>query len=67
MGLHPELLRRKKKRNNSICENIDFYITGANSPLFFFGMPLRKQGVPRTSGAKTKQGEFRHSMECEIL
>jgi len=26
-------------------------------------MPLRKQGVPRTSGAKTKQGEFWHSME----
>jgi hypothetical protein len=26
--------------------------------LSFFGMPLREQGVPRTSGAKTKQGEF---------
>lgn len=25
---------------------------------FFFGMPLRQQGVPRTSGAKTKQGEL---------
>jgi hypothetical protein len=25
---------------------------------FFFGMPLREQRVPRTSGAKTKQGEF---------
>ena len=25
-------------------------------------MPLRKQGVPRTSGAKTKKGEFHHSM-----
>jgi hypothetical protein len=24
--------------------------------LSFFGMPLRQQGVPRTSGAKTKQG-----------
>lgn len=24
----------------------------------FFGMPLREQGVPRTSGGKTKQGEF---------
>jgi hypothetical protein len=27
--------------------------------LFLFsGMPLRQQGVPRTSGAKTKQGEL---------
>lgn len=26
--------------------------------LSFFGMPLREQGVPRTSGAKTKQGEI---------
>ena len=26
--------------------------------LSFFGMPLRDQGVPRTSGAKTKQGEL---------
>lgn len=26
--------------------------------LFFSGMPLRQQGVPRTSGAKTKQGEL---------
>ena len=25
---------------------------------FFFGMLLREQGVLRTSGAKTKQGEF---------
>jgi hypothetical protein len=24
----------------------------------FFGMPLREQGVPISSGAKTKQGEF---------
>ena len=24
----------------------------------FSGMPLRQQGVPRTSGAKTKQGEL---------
>lgn len=26
--------------------------------LSFFGMPLRELGVPRTSGAKTKLGEF---------
>lgn len=26
--------------------------------LSFLGMPPREQGVPRTSGAKTKQGEF---------
>lgn len=26
--------------------------------LIFSGMPLRQQGVPRTSGAKTKQGEL---------
>lgn len=29
-----------------------------NQNLSFFGMPLREQGVPRTSGAKTKQGKF---------
>ena len=28
------------------------------SKTFFFGMPIREQGVPRTSGAKTKQGEI---------
>jgi hypothetical protein len=27
-------------------------------PKPFFGMPLREQGVPRTSGAKTMQGEL---------
>ena len=27
-------------------------------PFSFFGMLLREQGVPRTSGAKTKQWEF---------
>jgi len=26
--------------------------------MFFFGMPLREQGVPRTSEAKRKKGEF---------
>ena len=31
--------------------------------LSFFGMPLREQGVPRTSGAKTKQGK---SFDCVL-
>ena len=35
--------------------------------LSFLGMPPREQGVPRTSGAKTKQGEFLYFFGGEIL
>lgn len=46
------------------CSHFDFYRDWVgikythDLSFFFFGMPLRQQGVPRTSGAKTKQGEL---------